>query len=478
MSTNHTTLPQRGSVTPANPTTRQRNNKSRLLLTILVASAFGPYLVRGLRTDDVGVYALGAALLPLVWVRLRPSPALAAIIASWLLLFGVAAIGSIDPPPNTTGYPSGSALANLDNLVLPLVTTLVVLALLEMGADREVLIRRTAGIVVIAMSVNAFIALLQTRFPLDSYLARWWASTDESVATRAVTLGRFTGIIAQPALAGIMYSIALLCALYVLHHRPAMLAPVGILLVLGGALAVSKAFFIVGLPVAGWHWLKMGNQRQRRLVAVIGASAAALSMVSLGLLDKWSGAARLKRLLPTGDAAQLQFYAGNRYGTQAATEPVLTAVLREAPVAGLGLDGLGTSTDTMWLYALTLAGLLGVAAIATVLIVLLVAQRRRRSGMPEAERRLFDGMVIVVAATCLGFPGLTGNRLAVIEWTLIVLLLAAPINRAAPRDTPGRLTRRLTSSSSSFPSHASPMGRERHTEAGVIRVPDRTARGD
>lgn len=406
------------------------------MLAVLVVSAFGPYLYSGIRTEQLATYGLAATLFPLVWPRVRTSAALAVAVATWGAVFLVASISWLAPPVIGEYWP-GDAVANLDNLLMPVAVVLATVSIMALDGDRERLLRRVSALVVIAMSANAVIATAQTRVNLDPYLRRWWSLTGEGTgATKVMTLDRYTGVLNQPALAGILYGIAAMCALYLLHDKTAPLLVIFALLTVGGTVAVSKAFFLVGLPVAAWHLFQIGNKGQQRFMVVTGVIAGAFGLALSGLVSALPQVTRVIALLPGQQSSLLSEYTGNRYGADATTTPIVGAVMDSAPVAGLGLRGVATSTDSAWVEVIVLAGSLGALALAALLITLVVGYLTRRRGLSEPERRLFAGVVAIVIFGSFGFPVLTGNRLVVVVWVLLTLLLAPSVARRAHPDPP------------------------------------------
>ena len=401
--------------------------RGKVLLAVLIVSAFGPYLYGGIRTEQVAVYALALLLLPWLWIRIRPTPVMAVVLGLWVTLLAVAVFGWIDAPPNRSAFGLSSATANLDNLLLPVAVALVVLAVLVVDVDREALLRWVCALVTIGMSINAIVAIAQTRYSLDAYLGNWWSSSADNVATRALTLGRYTGILNQPALAGVMYGIAILCAMYVLHGHTRRLLLVAALLSIGATLAVSKAFFLVCLPVVVWHMFRTGGKGHQRFAVALFAAAGFYGLAFAGVLPAWTQADKVLLLVPTADTAFVSLYTGNRYGDQSTTTPVVEAVLSSSPVAGFGLNGLDTASDSAWIQVFVVAGLLGIAALAMVMVALVVGYWNRRNRMPEPERRLTAGLVTILVLTSFGFPVLTGNRLAVVAWALLTLLLMCQV---------------------------------------------------
>lgn len=415
--------------------TPDRTRSGLTVLTLVVLSAFGPYIAAGLRTEQLVVYGIAVPVLAVTWFRLRLTPVLAVFAALWSVVIAVAVIGWAFPPVNTSSFAAGRAIANLDNLALPLVTVLLVVAVVA-PASREAVLRRATGLIAVGMCLNAVVALGQMLNPASlALVSRWWSGGNgqETVGDRALTLGRYTGIMNQPALAGVAYSIAMMCAIYYFRGRPVRLGWAVALIALGGALAVSKAFLLIGLPVAGWHLLRMSGKRGTRLILAGFSTTALFSAASLGYLDRWVGLERLLMSVPGfGQANRLGALTGNRYGETAATRPLVDALLEHAPWFGMGMRGLDAPTDSAWVQVLVLSGLVGLGLFVAALGALAQGYWRQRTDLPEVERRLFAGLLVVTLASSIGFPVLTANRVGVLGGVLFALLLI----RRAPEPEP------------------------------------------
>lgn len=391
----------------------------KFLLGLVVAAAFGPYLFGGVRTDQAVVYGLAAVLLVPLAPRIRLRPAGWVVVTAWLTLLLVAAVQWRGVEPNTSPWVRGSALASFDNLALPIVTFLLVA-----GLNQHRAIELVTKVVTIGASVNALVAIGDYLSPaaFAPLLARFWGGGD--TGDRALTLGRYTGLIGQPSVAGALYCLAVVCAVYSLRNRPGWRGLVLTLLILGGILTISKGFLLIGLPVAAWQLWKGAGKAGHRVVGLLVVAALYFGGATLGLFSKWSGFQRVLDLLP-GNGATFNTYTGNRYGATSSTQPITHAVLVDHPWFGYGLPGLAKATDTAWLQGLVLAGLFGAACVAVVLVAVLVGWR----GWQGPERLLFGGVAVVVAATALGTPVLTANRVSVLVWALLALMLSQPYAR-------------------------------------------------
>lgn len=402
------------------------------LATVLAVSAFGPYLVGGLRLEQFVVYGLAAWLLPRNLRRLKDMSAPArGFVACWLAILVLSMVRLVFP--DASDVPRGSLLAGADNLLLPLVAFGLGVTLARPGV-----LRRVAAVVAVGMSVNTVIALGQVLEPIAAASQWWWSAggAGESVGERALTMGRLPGLMNQPALAGVAYGVALLCAVYAFRRRPWWLWPVVGACMIGGMLVVSKAFLLIGLPIAAWQIVASAATRRERLV-IVGAGVGGTVLVVAGAwLSGWAGFKRLTQSVPFLDGGGLRDLTGGRYGSgNDEVAATVGPVVSEHLWFGLGLRGHGLSTDSAWFQMLAYGGVFAVVAFVAALGFLAWGWWRARG---TVEARLLAGLLLLVAGASLGFPALTANRLSVWLGLLFGLLIAQPMRVSLIHD-PARM---------------------------------------
>ncbi|MFL0459143.1 hypothetical protein ACH0CA_01500 [Kytococcus sedentarius] len=345
-----------------------------------------------------------------------------ATLLPWLGITLVATVQLLDQP-TVPGPGPGAAVANLDALILPFATFLITAAsTARYGWSRVLTTIATCAVTVLAL--NAMLQLAQVAAVAPD-LAAWRVTTDTALGTtaeRAATLGRFTGIFGQPALAGVVYSVGLLLAVYVARGRPVVQFALVALMATGGIVAASKAFLLVGLPVGAWCYLRTtSGASHRAALAAVGATAVWL-VGSSTFFTQWAGAERvIAALTETTDVAAAT---GNRYGEDSTTKVVSSLVLDHQPLVGFGAQGVSTATDAGWLHILTVSGVIGVALMVVMLLALWVAWLQARTTAPAPVTTLFGGLLVVLTASNLAFPVFIGNRLSVIVWALLAVLCA------------------------------------------------------
>lgn len=393
---------------------------SRILVATMCLAAFGPYLVGSMRTEQLVVYAM---VFP-VFFTLRRLPRWAfRHLLAWLWIVLVATIGVLFPYTGPQPWEVGSKLAGYDNLLLPLMVMLSVWCFVPAdGAGRA--LWACARVVSLASAANAIIAALSTVMSLTGLLRPFWARVDilETVADRAETMGRYTGIFGQPAEAGLMYSVAAVLTIWRFARRPALMYLLLSILTVGGLLSVSKVFLLVGLPVTVallWVW----NGRVSTRVSLVLVLLLAWSVVGTSSFFRtWTGFGYLTRLLkPPDDVSFMRFYSAGRWGGDTHMSDLLSFIFDASPWIGVGAGGLQTAFDAQWAEMLVLSGLFGTLGLIVVLILLF----NRTSRISDREVRLLGrAFFVVVLGGSLGITSLTANRTATVVWIVATLLIS------------------------------------------------------
>ena len=392
-----------------------------VVVTLLSVSAFGPYLIYGVRTDQAVTYILAAIVLPFAFPRIRLSMPGIVTISAWMIFVVVSALmWATGGAPVASAWGRGSVIAGADALLLPVATFLLVSATVPSGSIKEA-VGILTRVVSLGMCVNAGLALIQYLAPAAvSILSSFWGSG--GTAERALTVGRYTGIAGQPSVAGIMYSLALVFAIYSFRDQQFVKTLVVAALVLGGVLTLSKGFLLGGLPIAAIQMVLTSRRFGQRATLLLSGMIATYAATTVGVVSHWRGFDRLSYLIP-GGGATLQDYTGNRYGSLGSSAGVIDEVLSLSPIGGYGLVGVQIATDTAFVHALVFGGLVGVACVAVVTMMPLVTFWRRRESMLAHDRLLMGGLALIVLVSSAGAPILVSNRASVIVWAMLALLL-------------------------------------------------------
>ncbi|WP_018503389.1 hypothetical protein [Parafrankia discariae] len=412
---------------------------ARLRVVTVIVAAFGPYLFAGFRTEQLAVYTTVLCTLPAISPRLW-------IGRAFLLVFGIWAVSAAFVTINAGSvlvvgpYLPGSTLAGIENYVYPVAVLLLVAGWRSAGYNRTALLELVCRTMVAALCVNSLIAAAQVLFDLSPILQRFWdggAAGTDTVAVLAFGNGRLSGIFNQPAEAGIAYSLGLFSAVYLFarpgRDRPILLGIAVALMVTGGVLCVSKVFLLLGVPLALWQTSRQGRL-VRRLVAICAVLGVGYVIAMQAGLSQWRGGWMLSALLPNGgggDGGDLATrYTAQRFGQSGILKVGWNLVLDTHPWFGYGAGGLTLPYDSSWTEALVVGGLVGVLLLALAVTVIVVAWLRGSPDRASPERPFAGAVIALAVGATAGIPTFTANRVGLLLWILIGLLVLTASGRA------------------------------------------------
>lgn len=392
------------------------------IIVAMVLSLFGPYLVGGVRTDQVIIYGLAAVVIPLRLPFIHLGGALRFLLP-WAALILFSLFGVVFPSKANAPWDMGGRFAGLDNLLLPLAAMLTVWCVVT-PASAEDLLRKVGKVIVWGLSLNAVIAIFDTRYDLSGYLRPFWATAEAttSVAARAEDLGRVSGIINQPSSAGLAYSLAGLLAVYLYRDRPRKLYVALSLISIGGMLTVSKVFILIGVPLILLYMWKSrsGNGKAGMLFAT---AVLVVGVIQSGLLEVWDGANYLARLVaPPEHKSLIGFYTAGRWAEDSPMLDVIFSAVEFSPLVGVGAGGWDVPYDSAWTEVVVVAGLLGVACLALVLAGFF---RLAKQTTDPSRRRFTLFLAWLLLPASFGVPALTTNRVGAMVWIVVALLVLA-----------------------------------------------------
>lgn len=419
--------------------TRIRKNRTRLwdrgisVPSILVLGSFTPYLGLSLDVRWEHLIVYGALLHIAMNGRLAASRSLAAarpILLPWFMLATLVLTSTIR---RSTGganwFASGSVLAILDNFVLP-AAVMVVAASYAAGNPtawrRQV--SRTAIAVVALACANAAMILAFDPDEVYAFVRQFWANPESvgpkgTVADRALTGGRYGGIVNQPLEGGLLYSLALMCWSYLFvlqtrrttwHRLAAVLA--GSLLLAGGLSTGSKVFIFGSLLV---FWLTVvpradaQHPRLRRLLRSL--AVASVGAVALVVSDAATFNRFFRVLGAVGTDASI--VSGGRWqsvGDYAGQFLELTTLF--------GQGWQGPQDDALLAY-MQGGGIIGVTSFAGLVLSLLAVTSERYASRPTTEVILVRALTVLVVASSFGAISLQINRASSIYWIFIGLMV-------------------------------------------------------
>lgn len=389
-----------------------------LLLVTVVAATFGPYLVGGVRADQLLVYAAAVpASFAALYVRrpifLRP------VILAWLLLVLAVLVSTVTQTGNIdrSFVPARGIITGLDTVLFPLAIVLLVNMARPGSAARA--LHGVLTTIVVLMTANAGLAVLQIASPSSvGWLTRWHTLgiATETVASRAAGLGRVGGVFNQPAEAGLAYGCALLAAIFLWRARGRLAVLPILLIFVGGTLTVSKVF-LLGVAAAILLALVIGRGVTRVLPLLLTLSA----VVAVPLLSAvWSGASYWERYRDIPQEQWVKVFSSGRFGSESALTETVSLITWHDPITGFGAAGVLRAYDNAWVEAYALGGVLAVAALTLFMALAInVASSGRRSSL----KAFFLALTLMYCVACAGVPAFTANRAGLYYWVIMGLIL-------------------------------------------------------
>ncbi|WP_239372494.1 O-antigen ligase [Frankia sp. Cj5] len=397
---------------------------------LVVVAAFGPYLTVGVRTEQVMVYGSLLLAIPFLVSKLKLDDPHACVAILWVSLLLLVIVNANRVPVPGKFFP-GNLLSGVDSYLYPLAVLLLVACWLAVGHKRLRLLNVVSQVFVVMVSLNGIIAFAGLFSDPTNQLQRFWgyspATLETTVAVRALDNGRLTGIFAQPAEAGVAYSLALLAAVYLFgrhgQDRPVLLGLAVTPVLVGGVLSVSKIFLLVGLPLAVWQAMGQG-QRTRRLL-VLGCIAGLVKIFSSQFdIPQWRGSWMLASLFGgTGSTSVESKYTAGRLSSNGSFSVAFQYVSETHPWFGYGASGLAIPYDSSWIEIMVVGGFIGVAIFSFILVILIYNWLKGRPARRTPERSFATAVLLLSMAATMGIPAFTANRVALFIWIFLTLLI-------------------------------------------------------
>lgn len=289
---------------------------------------------------------------------------------------------------------------------------------LEINED---MIKYYSKILITMLILNTLYIFASFVVNLDFINVYFWGSTD-SVAARALTNGRYSGIFNQPMESGVAYSLGLFCWQYInskTNNFKIKQMIILMILIIGGVMSVSKIFLLIGLPL--FFVFFIGNKSFFKFFAkfVIWGT---LGLLTFNWISKfWSGTDYLLRFFNSNENIITLLTAG-RFGEGSQQSQLFGEVWKTNPILGLGFGG-SKVYDSMYFYFFSLGGVISLGVLIVFLFLLVVKMTKFLNLTKNSlESRLFVLLVLLIIAGGFGSPILTLNRVGVLLWTLLILL--------------------------------------------------------
>ena len=400
-------------------------------MVALVLGVAGPYVVGGLRLEQLLVYPMAIAYLMVLTARSRPR--LPTVIVPLSVFAGWCLLSTSLERPTLLQF-----VTSADTVLLPIAAIMAAGLVVERVRDVQATMNLWFGGVVAVNAASGGLSIAQSIFGLADWSSHWWSSGAESVGLRALAGARWTGIYNQPVEAGIAYALSLAIAVTWLlsetrsRSQRLVLAAAASFCLAGGLLSQSKAF-VASIAVCGVA-LALSGRLRGRLSKAFGWSLPLVGLLSL----LPSGARRQSELwLQSLDErfVDIQTLTAGRVGG-AAGDRIFAEVLKGDPLGGLGMaSGLGP-IDTLTTAALLWGGFVGLGLVVAIAVELLrISWDSIRSDMVVAPSRRpvapAWAVTLPVLVGAIGGPSIYMNRLTSLLWVSIPLCLFA--QRERPR---------------------------------------------
>ena len=400
------------------------------LIYILLVSAFGPYIIGGLRLDQLIVYFLLIFLIIINRIKLKRDEATISIFLTALCLF---IIPFFSLTFDTHAISNTLVIAQIENYLTPIAVFIIVTSLLINKSHIEI-----EEIMINVIKCFTFLLCLNTL--LSVYL---FASGDEDLlllftggreitlkfdtvgmtaASLALTAGRITGVFTQVFEAGTAYSLGLISLSYLLLKEPQRVLRNIIflfLILIGGMLTFSKVFFLIGFLSASYF---LGIVRLIRISAVVlpvlFLTLSYFPELEIAGIAFGKGFNNITRLFLFSGGNFVEIFTGGRFSDQSMITIGIKEVFETSPIIGFGFGSIETSDFSLF-EVISIGGILG---LLTYLLLLLLLFNFAFIQKKRIDRDFFLAMMSIIMLASLGGPIITANRIVIIFWIFVALM--------------------------------------------------------
>ena len=408
--------------------------KKDTLLILLIIASFGPYITNnGLRTEHFLIYGILPLAVVTLMLRKRTIISYFPLFLILLLLlfitlwtFLVTFIGV----KNCESF--HKVIAHLENYVQPIAIILIAGAFINLYSQERVIVtfRKACLFLISLLLLNTIIAVSSIFFDISNWI-RYFVCAPGSIGvtvwSRAVSMGRYSGIFNQPMESGLTYSLGLFSWIYftqkskkisIIHY----LMLFGLLI--GGILSVSKVFILIGIPLFFIYLILEGRLKyvlDRRFIVSSMLSIAVIIMIC----KAWKGFgyfARLFNISGKSISELIQLYTAGRFGAEhSGIKYLFTYVWGKSPFHGLGFAA-ATTLDNAYLEFFIQGGLVALFGYLFILAVIgfvgLSQCRRNKEG------RFVFILFIFIVLSGVGAPVITINRFSTLFWLFLIMLFS------------------------------------------------------
>lgn len=407
-----------------------RDTGPEILAGIVVTAMFGPYLPGApIRAEHLVLYSLPIVFLfAHGWLPKNHGVPLGAARA-WFATIVVVLL-SLVPMVLGEGPTLVNAVRVLDWHLLPVACAFSVAVLVHRTGSTDRVTVTAMWVIVWLLAVNTILMVFPSVVPggfVDAFWSAGGASGRGTVASRAATMGRSSGIFNQPAEAGVAYLLGLVA--WNTLARRGFSGARGLLLwltlpaiAIGGVLPISKVF-LYGAPVLiaflSWRGFLEGRlaRGSASIFGLLSVAAIAPAVLTPSAIERIAS-----RFQFADPSSAISTMTGGRFspaGTQLQAE--LATLLGTRPLFGYGLFASGQvgPLDSQVLATLAITGLAGVLALVWAIAAVLVRIR----ALPTPQRSDSLALLLVFLGAGIGVPVLFLNRIGSVFVFMLTLAL-------------------------------------------------------
>lgn len=394
-------------------------NKAIILMLVILSFGFYLKIDSSIQISQLIIYPIAVMMFLLNLInKRRIVKDIFQIFVFWMCWFILILFISIYRNNELTGI-----FAGIKNMIEPLI---VISLFMFYRRDDKLdlntgMINYYSKILVTMLILNTVYIFASFVIDLDFINLYFWGSTD-SVAARAMTNGRYSGIFNQPMESGVAYSLGIFCWQYVnskTNDFKTKQMLILIILIIGGVMSVSKVFLLIGLPLFFIFFIGNKNFLQFFSKFIIWGT---LGVLTFNWISKfWSGTDYLLRFFNSSENIITLLTAG-RFGEGSQQSRFFGEVWKTSPILGLGFGG-SKVYDSMYFYFFSLGGVISLAMLIVLLCIFVVKMTKFiKLTENSLESRLFILLVLLISLGGFGSPILTLNRVGILLWTLLILL--------------------------------------------------------
>lgn len=411
---------------------------------LLVFSSFGPQLLPayGVYLGHVVIYSMfiSDVIVPSLY---KGRFSLSGIFFYPILLwFGIIVLSVA-----STGYNLNAAnlkfIASVENYIQPLTVLLLANTWFKNkhAIELRVILNKLSYFYLICLSINSAIILL-TFFSVETYSVTKFFFRHESGVSVDVfesafndSMGRYTGIFHSPFEAGLSYSIAILCLMYVYSFEKAGLIWYSLLSInaCAGFFTGSKVYIFVGFIVFVVYLIKarlfVKMLHDYKIVTLILFLPTLVLMVS----TNWIGFSYIQGFFNFHSTEEFVYAITS--GRLSLDDPASTfSVISQIPYTGNGFLSVGFAFDNAFVEILYQGGVAAVIIYAMLWFCLFYFPKNSIGRMYESA--LYEMLIVLCFFAGFGGPIFTVNRVSVV--LIMFISLAALIVRETYKRSRGQ----------------------------------------